>query len=295
MHWPTVCRRAISPVKQASMVEAAKCMFLILLGEANDDSDRAILQPHEDHRAHTTRSISRCFRTKTPSGSPCSPTEAATAKSCSRPETENEVLRSRSETNSPSHVPLEHVTDGDFREQLELSVLYFCTDLENGSTSSRCLLTTTMLNLLFAAAEQKGKTQNFRTHIGPGLDGSSANKLSLDLKFYPRNTDPGVQSRKARGSTMSRFVFDQYVVRLLSTRIFLHGGTLNRWRNLLTRRAQQYASTSHVFRQTRSKTSSRRSTRDTRTKHPTAKHLPQKRSKPKYLLTDTVPHDRTIT
>ena len=132
MHWPTVCRRAISPVKQASMVEAAKCMFLKLLEKRTMTRIARYYSRTKTIVPTTTRSISRCFRTKTPSGSPCSPTEAATAKSCSRPETENEVLRSRSETNSPSHVPLEHATDGDFRDQLELSVLYFCTDLENG-------------------------------------------------------------------------------------------------------------------------------------------------------------------
>ena len=45
--------------------------------------------------------------------------------------------------------------------------------------------TTTMLNLLFAEAERKGKTRNFRTYIGLGSDGSSGDKLSLDLKFNP--------------------------------------------------------------------------------------------------------------
>ena len=45
--------------------------------------------------------------------------------------------------------------------------------------------TSTMLNVLFADADQKGKTRNFRTCIGAGSDGSSADKLSLDLKFNP--------------------------------------------------------------------------------------------------------------
>ena len=43
--------------------------------------------------------------------------------------------------------------------------------------------TTTIPNLLFEEAERNGKTRNFRMCIGPGSDGSSADKLSLDLKF----------------------------------------------------------------------------------------------------------------
>ena len=135
------------------MVEAAKCMFLKLLEEANDDLDRATLQPHEDHRAHATVNISRCFRTKTPSGSPCSSTESATERSCSDPETENEVLRSSSETISPSHGPLDYVVDGDFRKQLVLSVPRYSSGgwKYEFKTSS---LTSTILNLIFAEAEQ---------------------------------------------------------------------------------------------------------------------------------------------
>ena len=45
--------------------------------------------------------------------------------------------------------------------------------------------TTAMLNLLFAEAEQKDKTRNVRPYIGLGSDGSSGDKLSLDLKFNP--------------------------------------------------------------------------------------------------------------
>ena len=169
------------------MVEAAKCMFFNLLGDANDDLDRAILQPHENHRAHATGNVSRCSRTKPSSGSPCSPTESATEKSCFHPETENEVLRASSETISPSHGPLEHVVDGDFRKQLVLSVpLYISGGWKSEFKTSS--LTSTILNLIFAEAGQKGKTQNFRMYIGPRSDGSSADKLSLDLKFYPRNT-----------------------------------------------------------------------------------------------------------
>ena len=48
--------------------------------------------------------------------------------------------------------------------------------------------TTTILNLLFAEADQKGKTRNFQTYIGPGSNSLSADKLSLDLKFNPWDT-----------------------------------------------------------------------------------------------------------
>ena len=48
--------------------------------------------------------------------------------------------------------------------------------------------TTTILNLLFADAKRKGKTRSFQMYIGPGSDGSSADKLSLDLKFCPWDT-----------------------------------------------------------------------------------------------------------
>ena len=48
--------------------------------------------------------------------------------------------------------------------------------------------TATILNMLFAEAERKGKTRNFRMYTGPGSVASSADKLSLDLKFIPWDT-----------------------------------------------------------------------------------------------------------
>ena len=45
-----------------------------------------------------------------------------------------------------------------------------------------------MLNAFFGEVEQKGKARNFRTYIGPGSHGSSADKLSLDSKFSPWGT-----------------------------------------------------------------------------------------------------------
>ena len=112
------------------MVEAAKCMFFKLLGEASDDLDRAILQPQEDHRAHATRIEAVVLAPRHRAEVLVLLTEAATEKPCSRPETENEVLRSSSETNSPSHGPLEHVAGRDFRKQLEITVPLYGSGVE---------------------------------------------------------------------------------------------------------------------------------------------------------------------
>ena len=66
--------------------------------------------------------------------------------------------------------------------------------------------TPTILNLLFTEAERMGKARNFRTYIGPGSDGSSADKLSLDLKFNPWDT--AITFRPERRS-MSKTAFTQ--------------------------------------------------------------------------------------
>ena len=162
-------------------------------------------KPHEDHRAHAKGNFSKCSRTKTPSGCPCSPAEVATEKSCSRAETENGVLRSSSKTISPPLRPLEHVANSDFRKQLELSVpLHRPGEWKYELKTSS--LTTTILNLIFAEAEHKGKTQHFRMYIGPRSAGSSAVKLSLDLKFHSRNT--ALPSRPEWHS-MSKTVFTE--------------------------------------------------------------------------------------
>ena len=55
-------------------------------------------------------------------------------KPCSRSKTTSEVLRSLSETIMASREQLGQVAGGGFSKQLELT-----TDLESGSTSSRCL------------------------------------------------------------------------------------------------------------------------------------------------------------
>ena len=60
-----------------------------------------------------------------------------------------------------SRVPLKQVADGDFRKQLELTVP------------------------LYRSGEWKYEFKTSSTYIGPGSDGSSADKLSLDLEFNP--------------------------------------------------------------------------------------------------------------
>ena len=69
------------------------------------------------------------------------------------------------------------------------------------------LFATTILNVLFTEAERKGKIRNCRMYIGLGSDGSSAGKLSLDLKFNP--WDRAITFRPEWRS-MSKTVFTQY-------------------------------------------------------------------------------------
>ena len=114
-------------------------------------------------------------------------------------------LESVSKTQS-SRESLEQVADDDFRKQLELSVpLYepgeWTCELKMSS------LTTTILILLFEEAERKGRTRNFRMYSGPGSDGSSADKLSLDLKFNPWDT---AITFRPEWRSMSKTVFTQY-------------------------------------------------------------------------------------
>ena len=67
--------------------------------------------------------------------------------------------------------------------------------------------TTTILNLLFTEAELKSKTRHFRMYIGPGSDGSSADKLSLDFKFNPWDT---AITLRPECRSMSKTVFTQH-------------------------------------------------------------------------------------
>ena len=175
------------------MLGAAKLMYQKMLEKASGDLERVTPQPCECLHAEATRDKRQCPRPRTsnekscprseaPCKRPCSTAETLVEKPCSRSETAGEVLRSRSETISPSRGPQEQVADDYFRKQL--GTLY-----RSGE------------------AEQKGKTRNFDMYIGPGSDGSSADKLLLDLKFNPWDT---AISFRLEWRSMSKTVFTQY-------------------------------------------------------------------------------------
>ena len=59
-HWSIVFKLAMALAKtDQCMIEAAKCMFHKLLGEASDDLDRVTSQSREDLRTATTRNTRR--------------------------------------------------------------------------------------------------------------------------------------------------------------------------------------------------------------------------------------------
>ena len=68
-------------------------------------------------------------------------------------------------------------------------------------------LTSRILNLLFGEVEQKGRTRHFHMYVGPGSDGSSAHKLSFNLKFNPQDTAISLRSKR---QPMTKTVFTQY-------------------------------------------------------------------------------------
>ena len=121
---------------------------------------------------------------------------------------EKTVLQTSTETplpQSPAEIPEQVIEDVD-RKQLELSEPQY----EPGEWKHEFQMssfTTTILNLLFTKAEQKCKTRNFRMYIGLGSDGSSADKLSLDLKFNPWDT---AITFRSEWRSMSKRVFTQY-------------------------------------------------------------------------------------
>ena len=187
-------------------------MFHKLLGEASDDLERVSL--YRDHADQTTMFSLRdtrenpCFRPGAPSEKSCFRSETLTGKLCSRFEMPKakSVWQTSADTPMPhsSAGSLEQADEGDPRKQLELSVPGY----ELGEWKYEFKMssfTTTMLNLLFTEAEQNGKTRNFR--IGLGSDGSSADKLSLDLKFNPWDT---AITFRPEWRSMSKTVFTQY-------------------------------------------------------------------------------------
>ena len=141
-------------------------MFHKLLGEASADLERVTPQSRESSHIEAIRNAHRCSRSETPS---C----AVKLESASKTRLSRESLA--------------QVADDDFRKQLELSVPLHKTEAWKYEFKMSSF-TTTILNVLFAESEQKGKTRHFRTHIGLGSDGSIADNLSLDLKFNPWDT-----------------------------------------------------------------------------------------------------------
>ena len=149
-----------------SMIEAAKCMFDKLLGEASHDLERVTPRSREN--------LSSCPETLT------NKLRSRFEESVWRTSTDTPIPQSSTESS-------EHVVEGDPRKQLELSAPGY----EPGEWKYEFQMssfTSTILNLLFTEAEQKGKTRNFRMYFGRGSDNSSADKLSLDLKFNPWDT-----------------------------------------------------------------------------------------------------------
>ena len=94
----------VSCKRDQSMIEAAKCMFHNLLGEASDDLERVTPRSHE----------SVC--SETPTEKPCSCSEMPSEKSVWQTPTDGSPMQQSSAES------LEQVVEGDSRKQLELSV-----------------------------------------------------------------------------------------------------------------------------------------------------------------------------
>ena len=96
------------------------------------------------------------------------------------PREQAKLSRSLTETISPSREPLEQVAGCDVRKQLELIAPLYRSG-EWKYEFKLYVLTSTILNLLFTEAEQKGITRNFQVYIGRRCDGSSTAKLLLSI------------------------------------------------------------------------------------------------------------------
>ena len=155
----------VSRKTDQSVIEATRCMFHKLLGEVRDDLDRV-----------TPRSL----------GGLC--TVILKQNPCPRP-ARNLHFRRQQKHRLPgsSAEILEQVIEDDPSQRARVVGTSIWTwRVETRIQMSSC--TTNTLNLLFTAVENKSKTRKFRMYIGPGSDGSSADKLSIDLKFNPWDT-----------------------------------------------------------------------------------------------------------
>ena len=170
----------VSRKTDQSTIEADRCMFHKLLEEARDDLNRVTPRSQESLCTEIKQSKQRCSHTVVLKENPCPRYEEPSETSVHQTGTDTPLPQSSAGT-------LEPVIEDDHRKQLELSVPRY----EPGEWKHEFKMlpfTTTILNLFFTEAEKKGTIRNFRMYIGPGSDVSSANKLSLDLKFNPCDT-----------------------------------------------------------------------------------------------------------
>ena len=152
-------------------------MFHKLLVEVRDDLDRVTPRSEESLCTEIKLNKRRCSCAAILNKSPCPRPEEPSKESVYRTSTESPVPQ-------PSAEISEQVIVFAPCKQLELSVHQYEPG-ERKHEFKMSSFTTTVLNLLFTEAEKKGKTRQFRMYIGPRSDGSSADKLSRDLKFNP--------------------------------------------------------------------------------------------------------------
>ena len=140
------------------MIEAAMCMLHKLLGEVRDDLDRVSSQSQGCPYAEIKQSKQRCSRTAISKENPCPRCEQQSGKSVHQMSTETPLPQSSAGIS-------EQVVEGDPRKQLELSVPRYDPG-EWKYEFKMSSFATTILNLLFKEAEQKGNTRKFPMYIG---------------------------------------------------------------------------------------------------------------------------------
>ena len=160
-------------------MEAGKCMFHKLLGEASDDLERVTSRSRESLCTRPRRR--RCSRSEAPRRlenlvlAPrcrarylCGKRQQMVRR-CHSLQLSHWNRLPRAIHASSLVVPQYKL--GEWKYQFKVTSV-----------------TRTIMKLLYTEAEDKGKTRHFRMCIGPGSDGSSADKLSLDLKFNSWDT-----------------------------------------------------------------------------------------------------------
>ena len=166
-----------------SMIEAAKCMFHKIAGRGKGrlGSSDATVTRRSLYRDQTQQTTMFAYRD----------IESESLSSLRGIERTNLYIKCQQKRHCRNLQPV-------YRSKLSRMILgsssscrYLSITLENGNTNSKCRRSLRQLvNLLYAEAEKMGKIRNFRMYIGPGSDGSSADKVSIDLKFNPWDTAP---------------------------------------------------------------------------------------------------------